>query len=199
MNICNQRIGFTLIEILVVISIVGILSSVIYASFSDARHSAQNKSLAVELKEVQLALEVYKAQNGEYPAAYYGTIPSCDGAAAGGADYARDSKFCPDRPIIVDLAPEFIAKLPSYKKSANASCIIFYQVESTDHGWYKLTAENCVSGDESIEPDDAVAQCPSYCGTTAPYTCGSVAYSTYVLSSVFKQSMAVYSAGGQCK
>jgi prepilin-type N-terminal cleavage/methylation domain-containing protein len=198
MNICNQRIGFTLIEILVVISIVGILSSVIYASFSDARHSAQNKSLAVELKEVQLALEVYKAQNGEYPAAHNGTTSFCEGAA-GGADYARDNGSCPDRPIIVDLAPEFIAKLPSYKKSANAGCTIFYEVESTDHGWYKLTAENCVSGDESIEPDDAVARCPSYCGTTAPHTCDGVAYGTYVLSPGFKQSMAVYSAGGQCK
>jgi prepilin-type N-terminal cleavage/methylation domain-containing protein len=192
MNICNQRIGFTLIEILVTISIVGILSSVIYASFSDARHSAQNKSFAVELKEVQLALESYKAQNSRYPDALSSANSAC-ASTAGGVDYAKEAS-CGGTQIIIGLTPEFLAKLPSYTESSNSNCDIVYQVESVRGTWYKLTAENCVSGDESIQRDDAVAQCPSYCGN-----CSGDAYSAYVVSSDFKQSMAVYSVGGACR
>ncbi|MFT7644810.1 MAG: prepilin-type N-terminal cleavage/methylation domain-containing protein [Candidatus Paceibacteria bacterium] len=169
MNIRNLRIGFTLIELLVVISIVGILSSVIYVGFSDARHSAQNKSITSELKTVQLVLEVYKAQDadGQYPNA------------------------------LADLTPEFIAKLPSDSESSNPACSIVYE---TDAGrtWYKLTAEKCFAGAtaaaDGIQPDEAVARCPSYCGD-----CDGVAYGTYVASDDFYESMAVYSAGGECE
>ncbi|MCD5381402.1 MAG: type II secretion system GspH family protein, partial [Candidatus Pacebacteria bacterium] len=61
--------GFTLIELLVVIGIIGVLSAVLYANFGDAREDARNKAIKVEMKEGQLAIELYKAQNGSYPPA----------------------------------------------------------------------------------------------------------------------------------
>jgi len=47
--------GFTLIELLVTISIIAILSSIIYASFNDARAQSRDKVRMADLKELQLA------------------------------------------------------------------------------------------------------------------------------------------------
>lgn len=88
--------GFTLIEVLVVVAIIGILSSVLYVSFGDARDNSRTKALQSEVKQVQLAIELYNAQNEEYPAA------------------------------LTDLVPEFIADLPVAADSANSSCSLDY-------------------------------------------------------------------------
>lgn len=51
--------GFTLIELLVVIAIIGMLSSVILASLNGARIKARDARRLVDLKQLQLALELY--------------------------------------------------------------------------------------------------------------------------------------------
>lgn len=66
----NQKIdekGFTLIELLVVIAIMGILSSVVLASISGARTRAQDALRMNDMRQVQLALEAYLTDNGNYP------------------------------------------------------------------------------------------------------------------------------------
>jgi len=59
--------GFTLIELLVVVAIISLLSSVVLASVRDAREKAQKSAFAQSIHEVQLALELYKTNNGHYP------------------------------------------------------------------------------------------------------------------------------------
>ena len=60
--------GFTLIELLVVIAIIGILSSVVLASLSSARKKGRDARRLADLKQVQLALELYAdANGGKYP------------------------------------------------------------------------------------------------------------------------------------
>ena len=54
--------GFTVIELLVVIAIIGILMAILLATFNDARMSARDDARQAQLKELQLALELYKAQ-----------------------------------------------------------------------------------------------------------------------------------------
>lgn len=61
------RAGFTLIEILVVIAIIGILSSVIIASLNTARERARNASYLVQIREYQKALALYYTNQGSYP------------------------------------------------------------------------------------------------------------------------------------
>ncbi|HEQ78172.1 MAG TPA: prepilin-type N-terminal cleavage/methylation domain-containing protein, partial [Euryarchaeota archaeon] len=68
MNIFNNsKKGFTLIELLVVISIIGLLSSVILASLNTARSKARDAQRISDLKQIQLALELYRDENGVYP------------------------------------------------------------------------------------------------------------------------------------
>ncbi len=60
--------GFTLIELLVVIAIIGILSSVVLASLNTARQKARDARRISDLKNIQLALELYADSNqGSYP------------------------------------------------------------------------------------------------------------------------------------
>lgn len=63
----NQKGGFTLIELLVVIAIISLLSSVVLASLSTARTKARDAKRAADVKNVQLALEMYYDANGMYP------------------------------------------------------------------------------------------------------------------------------------
>ena len=51
--------GFTLIELLVVIAIIGILSSVVLASLNSARTKARDTRRVSDMKQIQIALELY--------------------------------------------------------------------------------------------------------------------------------------------
>lgn len=62
----NQK-GFTLIELLVVIAIIGILSSVVLASLNSAREKARDAKRISDMKQIQIALELYYDINGIYP------------------------------------------------------------------------------------------------------------------------------------
>ena len=64
----NKR-GFTLIELLVVIAIIGILSSVVLASLNTARKKGRDARRVADLKQLQLALELYYDANNNYPTA----------------------------------------------------------------------------------------------------------------------------------
>ncbi|HEY4502424.1 MAG TPA: prepilin-type N-terminal cleavage/methylation domain-containing protein [Candidatus Paceibacterota bacterium] len=64
----NKR-GFTLIELLVVIAIIGILSSVVLASLNTAREKSRDARRISDIKQLQLALELYFDTNSEYPPA----------------------------------------------------------------------------------------------------------------------------------
>ena len=65
----RKRSGFTLIELLVVIAIIGILSAVVLASLNTARQKARDAKRIADVKQVQLALELYFDDSGNaYPA-----------------------------------------------------------------------------------------------------------------------------------
>lgn len=70
MNKKNQytKSGFTLIEMLVVISLIGILAALALVSFSSVQKQARDTSRKSDLKQYQTALESYGSKNaGNYP------------------------------------------------------------------------------------------------------------------------------------
>ena len=62
-----RRYGFTLIEILVVISIIGILAAVVLANFADSRDQAKSAKAAEELKNIRAAFDTYRVEYGVPP------------------------------------------------------------------------------------------------------------------------------------
>lgn len=92
--------GFTLIELLVVIAIIGILSSVVLASLNSARQKSRDAKRVADMKQLQLALELYyDANSSTYPTA----------ATAGGTNIAT---------ALTGLASTYIATLPSDPSSS---------------------------------------------------------------------------------
>jgi len=80
-----RAFGFTLVELLVVISIIALLLSILLPSLSAARARARQVVCAARLKEWGLAFNVYAMQNK-------GVLPHCDGLDR--EDYDPDD---PDR------------------------------------------------------------------------------------------------------
>ncbi len=64
---CRGR-GFTLVEILVVIVIVGILLAMSLGLHGRVKSKQIESRLLTEMAAIELALEGYKAKNGQYPA-----------------------------------------------------------------------------------------------------------------------------------
>lgn len=60
--------GFTLIEILIVVVILGILAAIVIPQFSSASQEAAVSSVRSQLQTLRSQVELYRVQNNEYPA-----------------------------------------------------------------------------------------------------------------------------------
>lgn len=59
--------GFTLVELLIVVIILGILASVVIPQFSEARDDPRTSTLITNLQIVRGQIELYHLQQGAYP------------------------------------------------------------------------------------------------------------------------------------
>jgi len=67
-RIKNRQLGgFTIIELVLVITIVSVTSAVIVPAFSNVRSGARDTKRLAEVNIIQKALETYYSQNGSYP------------------------------------------------------------------------------------------------------------------------------------
>ena len=59
----NIRSGFTLVEILIVVVILGILAAIVIPQFTNATQDAQGGNLKAQLSSIQRQIELYLAKN----------------------------------------------------------------------------------------------------------------------------------------
>ena len=62
------RGGFTLVEIMIVVVIIGLLAALAIPAFQRVRRASQNSRIVNDLRVFAQAFEVYSAQNGTWPA-----------------------------------------------------------------------------------------------------------------------------------
>ena len=62
------RKGFTLIELMIVVAIIGILAAVAIPNFLDATDEAKAARIQADLATIGAAVEIYRAKHGSYPA-----------------------------------------------------------------------------------------------------------------------------------
>lgn len=72
----NSQRGFSLIEVLLVIAIVGIIAGIVLTNVSKARERAQVAKVVLEVKEVSKTIAKYYSDTGTYPAACMETCTS---------------------------------------------------------------------------------------------------------------------------
>ncbi len=63
----KDKKGFTLIELMVVVAIMGLLAALAVISLNNARQRARDARRISDVKQVQTALELYYLDNQEYP------------------------------------------------------------------------------------------------------------------------------------
>lgn len=89
----KAKSGFTLVEILIVVVILGILAAIVIPQFTDASTSAKESALKTDLQTMRSAIELYKIQHTDaLPSAGVATFAQClagqtDVAGAVGTDF----------------------------------------------------------------------------------------------------------------
>lgn len=68
MSIKSKQQGFTIVELLIVIVVIGILAALVITTFTGIQKKARDTERQTDIKAVHSQLEAYYAQNGSYPA-----------------------------------------------------------------------------------------------------------------------------------
>jgi prepilin-type N-terminal cleavage/methylation domain-containing protein len=137
--------GFTLIELMVVISIISIMSSVVLTNISSGRTQARDSIRIQNVRTLQAVLELYLGDHGEYPRTFNPGSPQIRYAECLGD---------PDD-YIPNVVPAYIQKLPS-DPALNCNSVTHSWFYASDGHDYKLVThmENVLKSNVFADPSD---------------------------------------------
>lgn len=134
--------GFTLIEILVSVTIIIILSTVGLVSYQAAGKASRDAKRKADLEQVRAALEIYKSENGAYPVGggLFGISNCISSQACWTGSFATALTGyinpMPQDPKLTDISGSCDAPLASY----------FYNYCTLDNGQTYTLSANLESG-----------------------------------------------------
>lgn len=69
-NSTSRQTGFTIVELLIVIVVIGVLAAITVVAYSGIQERANNTAVIAAAKQVQQIITAYKTTNGSLPVAY---------------------------------------------------------------------------------------------------------------------------------
>ncbi|MEI6304599.1 MAG: prepilin-type N-terminal cleavage/methylation domain-containing protein [Candidatus Taylorbacteria bacterium] len=154
--------GFTLIEMLVVIAIIGILTGIIVTNLSGAKGKARDAKRVSDLSHIQLALQLYFDRCGRYPE------PDGGGVGQGGNGQCNRTKSGPNSEYTMS---DFIPSIPTPTSEAGQT-VYGYDYDSIKPYTYVLYAALESPSAAVNDGLKAVSGSPSYSIGTKTLTCG---------------------------
>ncbi len=163
--------GYSLIELLVVVTIIGVLSSVVIPAFGQAAAEARDAQRKATLQQLAQAMEVYHAQTGCYPSDVGGRDSSIGwGSGSEDGDTWHPSQGLreleleglisqmPDDPLnnetyFIDYEPHCTLPSDTDWDGCKQSYTLRARMESTGD-WYRIN-----QGVQANDPD-----CADHCG-----------------------------------
>lgn len=107
----KKQKGFTLVELLIVIIIIGILATLVIVTFTGVQQKARDSQRQTDLSAVDSQLEAFYAQNGYYPTYTDLTTPTFLSASMKGLDVQSliDPKITDSSPTATTLATDLLS------------------------------------------------------------------------------------------
>jgi len=145
----KAKSGFTLVEILIVVVILGILAAIVIPQFTEASTEAKTSSLCTDLQTMRSQIELYKIQHND-------ALPAATGDTE--ADFARRMTTQTDITGAVgsDYGP-YIQKIPTNQFSDSNDVVLGTAdpaaVDSTK-GWYFNTSPGAFHACDTAEHVD---------------------------------------------
>jgi len=144
--------GFTLVELLVVISIIGILASIGLVAFNSAQARSRDAQRKSDLKEISSALELFYSDYGQYPTASGGQIIACpfvSGGASGNCAWGT-SEFTDSKTTYFKVLPKdkssgqyYVYKTVAVASVANSGFQIYARLENSQDSSIISTSVSC--------------------------------------------------------
>lgn len=156
-NSNNPQRAFTLLELLVVISIIGLLATVIIGSVNVARMKARDAERIKTVQEMRKAIELYYSDYGYYPPLT--TSPANDARSGGGTVACSDGVMG-----TVNWCVLITAIAPYYKGgkgdplNANPN-YYYYDADGTTPAYYGLMAMLESSSNDGLVQNDGGFYC----------------------------------------
>ena len=114
----RKKSGFTLVELLVVVAIIGLLAGLVTANVGSARAKARDAARQADLRSMQTAIELAVASTGILPGL------TNNGTGGGGTTFLSNANNVNQNQWIPSLAPNYLARVPTDPRNDS---IYFYR------------------------------------------------------------------------
>ena len=154
MKSCRKN-GFTLVEILIVVIILGILAAIVIPQFTEASNDARESSLTSNLQTLRSQLELYKVQhNDDFPGAATSSWEDCmTGKTDSNGDTEADGAAAADC-----VFGPYLQQIPTNPFNGSSAVRVDGAAAGADtDGWRFDATSGAIQADDDGSNSDGVA------------------------------------------